>query len=68
MIKFKFYFSILNLLIKNAFLRSKLNIYKFDKKLISSIVWNQFLKDLKGVIHIGAHLGQERELYDYYDL
>ena len=27
---------------------------------------NSFLKDSKGVIHIGAHLGEERYLYDYY--
>ena len=29
---------------------------------------NDFLKDAKGVIHVGANLGQERYIYDYFML
>ena len=35
------------------------NFYSLNKIIL-------FLKDSKGVIHIGAHLGEERYLYDYY--
>lgn len=40
--------------------------YSFE--FIKSIVRNSFLKNVNGVIHVGAHAGQERELYDFYNL
>lgn len=52
-----------------AIIQNKLHTNKnYNLRFIKSLISNYFLENVTGVIHVGANLGQSRDLYDYYNL
>ena len=52
-----------------AIFQNKLYKYRnYNLRFIKSLISNYYLENVTGVIHVGANVGQSRDLYDFYAL